>query len=78
MVIWPALQARAFAPVNIFNCGMDVVVVVVVVIVRHTQEILPIVLAAAGARACPSNDIWRICDFDFWHEIYLKSWNRVF
>ena len=24
MVIWPALQARAFALVNIFNCGMDV------------------------------------------------------
>ena len=22
MVIWPALQARAFALVNIFNCGM--------------------------------------------------------
>ena len=24
--------------------------------------------SAAGARACPSNGIWRICDFDFWHE----------
>ena len=23
MVIWPALQARAFTLVNIFNCGMD-------------------------------------------------------
>ena len=44
------------------------VVVVVVVVVRHTQKILPIVHAAAGARACPSNGIWRICDFDFWHE----------
>ena len=65
MVIWPALQARAFALVNIFNCGMDVVVVVVVC---HTQKILPIVLAAAGARACPSNGIWRICDFDFRHD----------
>ena len=65
-VIWPALQARAFALVIIFNCGKDVVVVVVVV--RHTQKILPIVHAAAGARACPSNGIWRICDFDFWHE----------
>ena len=42
--------------------------VVVVVVVRHTQKILPIVHAAAGARACPSNGIWRICDFDFWHE----------
>ena len=71
MVIWPALQARAFALVNIFNCGMDVivvVVVVVVVVVRHTQKILPTVHAAAGARACPSNGIWRICDFDFWHD----------
>ena len=37
-------------------------------IVRHTQKILPIVHAAAGARACSSNGIWRICDFDFWHE----------
>ena len=67
MVIWPALQARAFALVNIFNCGMDVRSFVVVV-VRHTQKILPIVHAAAGARACPSNGIWLICDFDFWHE----------
>ena len=65
MVIWPALQAQAFALGNIFHCGMDVVVVV---IVRHTQKILPILHAAAGARACPSNGIWRICDFDFWHE----------
>ena len=39
-----------------------------IVVVRHTQKILPIVHAAAGARACPSNGIWRICDFDFWHE----------
>ena len=71
MVIWPALQARAFALVNIFNCGMDVRSFVrsfVVVVVRHTQKILPIVHAAAGARACPSSGIWRICDFDFWHE----------
>ena len=64
MVIWPALQARAFVLVIIFHCGM----VVVVVVVRHTQKILPIVHAAAGARACPSNGIWRICDFDFWRE----------
>ena len=33
-----------------------------------------IVHAAAGARACPSNGIWRICDFDFWHD---KSIIRV-
>ena len=69
MVIWPALQARAFALVIIFNCAMvRSFVVVVVVVVRHTQKILPIVHAAAGARACPSNGIWRICDFDFWHD----------
>ena len=52
----------------IFNCAMVRSFVVVVVVVRHTQKILPIVQAAAGARACPSNGIWRICDFDFWHE----------
>ena len=71
MVIWPALQARAFALyLIIFNCAMvrSFVVVVVVVVVRHTQKIRPIVHAAAGARACPSNGIWRICDFDFWHD----------
>ena len=45
-----------------------VVVVVVVVVVRLPQKIRPIVHAAAGARACPSNGIWRICDFDFWHD----------
>ena len=51
MVIWPALQARAFALVY----GSFVVVVVVV---RHTQKFLPIVHAAAGARAC--------CLWKFW------------
>ena len=52
MVIWPALQARAFALVIIFNCAMvRSLFVVVVVVVRHTQKILPIVHAAAGARA---------------------------
>ena len=69
IVIWPALQARAFALV-IFNCAMvrSSSSSFVVVVVRHTQKILPIVHAAAGARACPSNGIWRICDFDFWHD----------
>ena len=66
MVIWPALQARAFALVILLY--LMVLWFVVVVVVRHTQKILPIVPAAAGARACPSNGIWRICDFDFWHE----------
>ena len=67
----PALQARAYTLVNIFNCGKVRSLssfVVVVVVVRHTQKILPIVHAAAGARACLSNGIWRICDCDFWHE----------
>ena len=50
----------------IFNCAM--VRSSSFVVVRHTKKILPIVHAAAGARACPSNGIWRICDFDFWHE----------
>ena len=70
MVIWPALQARAFALVIIFNCGMYVRSFVrsFVVVVHRTQKILPIVHAAAGARACPSNGIWQICDFDFWHD----------
>ena len=70
LVIWPALQARAFALVIIFNCAMvrRRLSSSFVVVVRHTQKIRPIVHAAAGARACPSNGIWRICDFDFWHE----------
>ena len=68
MVIWPALQVRAFALVNIFNCGKVRSLSSFVVVVRHTQKIFPSVHAAAGARACPSNGIWRICDFDFWHE----------
>ena len=67
MVIWPALQARAFALVLLYLIVVWTFVVVVVV-VRHIQKILPIVHAAAGARACLSNGIWRICDFDFWHE----------
>ena len=68
MVIWPALQARAFALVILLYLIVLWFVVVVVVVVRHPQKILPIVHAAAGARACPSNGIWRICDFDFWHD----------
>ena len=67
MVIWPALQARAFALV-IFNCGKVRSFVRSFVVVRHTLKILPIVHATAGARACPSNGIWRICDFDLWHD----------
>ena len=61
-MIWPALQARAFALVNIFNCAM---VVVVVVVVRHTQKILPIAHAAASARTCCMWKFW-ICKCDAW------------
>ena len=53
---------------NIFNCGMVRSSSFVFVVVRHTPKILPIVHAAAGAHGCRSNGIWRICDFDFWHE----------
>ena len=53
MVIWPALQARVFAVVKIFNCGKVRSLSSFVVVVLHTQKILPIVPAAAGARACP-------------------------
>ena len=52
MVIWPALQARAFALVIIFNCAMVRSLSSFVVVVRHTQKIRPIVHAPAGARAC--------------------------
>ena len=68
MVIWPALQARAFALVILLYLIVLWTFVVVVVVVRHTQKILQIVHAAAGARACPSNGIWRICDFDSGHD----------
>ena len=66
--IWIMRIAVSNALVNIFHCVIDFVVVVVVVVVRHTQKILPIVHAAAGACGCLSNAIWRICDFDFWQE----------
>ena len=64
MVIWPALQARAFTLVIIFNCAM----------VRRRRrrssypKNLPNCARCCWRVACPSNGIWRICDFDFWHE----------
>ena len=59
MVIWPALQARAFALV-IFNLAMvrRRLSSSFVVVVRLTQKIRPIVHAPAGARAC--------CLWKFW------------
>ena len=61
MVIWPALQARAFALV-IFNCAMVVVVVVVVVVVSSSSFVIPkkssqlctLLLARARARQMAS------------------------
>ena len=62
MVIWPALQARAFALVIIFNCAMVVVVVVVVVVVSSSSFVIPkkssqlctLLLARARARQMAS------------------------
>ena len=66
MEIWPALQARAFALV-IFNCAM---------VRRSSSSSSSFVIPKKSsqsctlllARACPSNGIWRICDFDLWHD----------
>ena len=81
MLYWVCEMRCGVRSLIIFNCGkvrsssfvihkivVWFVVVVVVVVIRHTQKIHPMVHAAAGARACPSNGIRRICDFDFWHE----------
>ena len=62
MVIWPALQARAFALVIIFNCAMVVVVVVVVVVVssssfvirKKSSQLCTLLLARARARQMAS------------------------
>ena len=58
MVIWPALQAR--------------VVLWFVVCRRSSSFVIPKkssqLCTLLRARACPSNGIWRICDFDFWHD----------
>ena len=56
MVIWPALQARAFALVIIFNCAM-VRRSSFVVVVRHTQkssQLCKLLLARARARQMAS------------------------
>ena len=70
MVIWPALQARAFALVNIFNCGMvRSSSSSSFVIPKKSSQLCTLLLA----RACPSNGIWRICDFDFWHDKSIRN-----
>ena len=58
MVIWPALQARAFAVVNIFNCGMDVRPFVrssSVVIPKKSSQLCSLLLARARARQMASS-----------------------
>ena len=62
MVIWPALQARAFALVNIFNCGMDVRSFVrsslsslsLFVIRKKSSQLCTLLLARARARQMAS------------------------
>ena len=61
MVIWPALQARAFALVNIFNCGK----------VRRRSSYTK--NPPNCARCCWRARVpvkWHLADFDFdfWHE----------
>ena len=59
MVIWPALQARAFALVNIFNCGKVrssslFVVVVVVVVPKKSFKLCTLLVARTRARQMAS------------------------
>ena len=56
MVIWPALQARAFALVNIFNCGMDVrsSSSSSFVIPKKSSQLCTLLLARARARQMAS------------------------
>ena len=53
MVIWPALQAQAFALVNIFNCGMEVRSSSFVIPKKCSQLCTPL-LARARARQMAS------------------------
>ena len=78
MVIWPALQARAFALVNIFNCGMDVRS-----FVRRRRSSYP-KNPPNCARCCWRARVpvkWHLADLRFRflaREIDLQSWNHVF
>ena len=76
MVIWPALQARALALVNIFNCGK---VRSVVVVVRHTQKNPPNCARCCWRARVPVK--WHLADLQsrfLARQIDLKSWNHVF
>ena len=54
MVIWPALQARAFALVNIFNCGMDVRWSSSFVVPEKSSKLCTLLLVRARARQMAS------------------------
>ena len=59
MVIWLALQARAFVLVNIYNCGKarsssSFVVVVVVVVPKKSSKLCTLLVARARARQMAS------------------------
>ena len=79
MVIWPALQARAFTLVNIFNCAM----VRSFVRRRHRRSSYP-KNPPNCARCCWRARVpvkWHMADLRFRflaREIDLKSWNHVF
>ena len=81
MVIWPALQARAFALV-IFNCAMVRSSSFVVVVCRRRSSYPknPPNCARCCWRACVPVK-WHLADLRFRflaREIDLKSWNHVF
>ena len=79
MVIWPALQARAFALVIIFNCAMDV---------RCSSSLSSSFVIPKNppncARSCWRARVpvkWHLADLRFRflaREIDLQSWNHVF
>ena len=77
MVIWPALQARAFALVIIFNCAM-------VRRRRRRRRSSSPKNPPNCARSCwraPVPVKWHLADLRFRflaREIDLKSWNHVF
>ena len=50
MVVWPALQARAFALVIIFNCAM-VRRSSFVVVVRHTKKLIYLIVVCTFVRS---------------------------
>ena len=82
MVIWPALQARAFALVIIFNCAMVRSSSFVVVVCRRRSSYPK--NPPNCARCCWRARVpvkWHLADLRFRflaRQIDLKSWNHVF